>query len=127
MAARIMAGLVGLMMGLSAIGWLTDPASAAAGLGMPLLDGIGRSTQVGDFTAFFVTASILAIYGAIRQETQWLIAPALLLGGAAVFRTLAWLVHGAEFATAPIVVEVVLTALLIASVVLMNKARASEA
>jgi hypothetical protein len=127
MAARIMAGLVGLMMGLSAIGWLTDPASAAAGLGMPLLDGIGRSTQVGDFTAFFVTASVLAIYGAIRQETPWLIAPALLLGGAAVFRTLAWLVHGAEFATAPIVVEVVLTALLIASVVLMNKARASEA
>ena len=126
MAARIMAGLVGLLMALSAFGWMTDPESAAANLGMQLLDGMGRSTQIGDFTAFFVTAAILPLYGAWRQEAQWLIAPALLLGCAALFRTIAWLVHGADLATVTIIAELVMAALLIASSFLMRKSTTSE-
>jgi hypothetical protein len=93
---------------------------------MQLLDGMGRSTQIGDFTAFFVTAAILPLYGAWRQEAQWLIAPALLLGGAALFRTIAWLVHGADLATVTIIAELVMTALLIASSFLMRKSTTSQ-
>ena len=38
MLPRILTGLVGLLMAVIALGWLADPSSAAAGLGMPLLD-----------------------------------------------------------------------------------------
>ena len=52
MLPRILTGLVGLLMAVITLGWLADPSSAAANLGMSLLDGLGRSTQIGDFTAF---------------------------------------------------------------------------
>ena len=45
MLPRILSGLVGLLMLVTAVGWITDPASAAAGLGMPLLDGLGRTAS----------------------------------------------------------------------------------
>ena len=126
MTARILAGLVGLLMGVTALGWLTDPASAAQGLGMPLLDGIGRSTQIGDFSAFFIGITIFCVLGIVKQQSTWLISAAIILGLAAIMRTLAWAVHGAAFATVPITVEIVTTALLIVSAILMNKAANSD-
>ena len=123
MLARILAGLVALLMAVSAAGWIVDPATAAANLGMQYLDGAGRSTQVGDFTAFFVTAAGLSAYGAYRCEAAWLAGPICLLGGAAVFRTLSYLAHGADFVTVTIIVEVVLTALLLTSAILMQRQR----
>ena len=126
MTARILAGLVGLLMGVTALGWLTDPASAAQGLGMPLLDGIGRSTQIGDFSAFFIGITIFCVLGIVKQQSPWIISAAIILGLAAIMRTLAWAVHGAAFATVPITVEVVTTVLLIVSAILMNKAANSD-
>ena len=127
MAAKILAGLVALLMGITAVGWLTDPASAAEGLGMPLLDGIGRSTQVGDFSAFFVGVTSFCVLGILRNQPIWLLSAAIILGLAAVMRTLAWLVHGADFATAPIVVEVVTTVMLVGAAYLMRRAGDSGA
>jgi len=46
---------------------------------------------------------------------------ALLLGGAAVFRTTAWALHGAEFATTFVAVEAILTLMLLVSANLMNR------
>lgn len=126
MTARILAGLVGLLMGVTALGWLTDPASAAQGLGMPLLEGIGRSTQIGDFSAFFIGITIFCVLGIVKQQSPWIISAAIILGLAAIMRTLAWAVHGAAFATVPITVEVVTTVLLIVSAILMNKAASSD-
>ena len=120
MLARMLAVLVALFMGMLAVGWLLDPASAATNLGMPLLDGIGRSTQVGDFTALFVSGVVLPLLGAIRQETPWLYSTALLLGTAALFRTTAWAFHGADLAITSIAAELVMTGLLIGSAVLMS-------
>jgi hypothetical protein len=121
MVARALAVLVALFMGLLAVGWVFDPASAAENLGMPLLDGIGRSTQVGDLTALFVSATVLCLVGAIRQETPWLYSTSLLLGSAALFRTTAWAFHGADLAIASIVAELVMTGMLIGSAVLMSR------
>ena len=121
MVARVLAVLVALLMGSLAVRWLFDPASAAESLGMPLLDGIGRSTQVGDFSAFFVSATVLCLVGAIRQETSWLYSTALLLGTAALFRTTAWAFHGASLAIASIVAELVMTGMLIGSAILMRR------
>jgi hypothetical protein len=120
MVARVLAVLVALFMGLLAVGWVFDPASAAENLGMPLLDGIGRSTQAGDFAALFVSATVLCLVGAIRQETPWLYSTALLLGTAALFRTTAWAFHGADLAITSIVSELVMTGMLIGSAALMR-------
>jgi hypothetical protein len=109
---RVVVGLSGLMFGLQALGWIFDPARAAEGLGMPLLDGLARSTQVGDFSAFFVSLSVLILLGAVQQRAPWLWAGALMLGSAAVLRTLAWAAHGADLATTFIVIELAFAALL---------------
>ena len=111
-AIQIFVALPGVLMVLQAVGWLTDPAGAAEGLGMPLLDGIGRSTQIGDMTSFFVGVSAMTLIGAFRKNATWLLAAAIVLGGAAVFRTTAWMFHGADLATQFIVAEVVLAAVL---------------
>ena len=111
-AIQIFVALPGVMMGLQAISWLMDPKGAAEGLGMPLLDGVARSTQIGDMTSFFVALFVMVLLGAIRKNATWLGAAAMVLGGAAIFRTTAWMFHGAELATQFIVPEVVLAAVL---------------
>ena len=121
MWARVISGLIGVFMLYSALGWIMDPASAAAGLAMTLVEGpgettLGMNTQIGDFTSFFFTAGIMACIGAYRNEHVWLYGTISLLGSAAVFRTYAGLVHGADFLTTAIVFEVVMSLLLFLSV-----------
>ena len=125
MWARVISGLIGVFMLYSALGWIIDPASAAAGLAMALVDGpgettLGMNTQIGDFTSFFFTAGIMACIGAYRNEHVWLYGTISLLGSAAVFRTYAGLVHGADFLTTAIVFEVVMSLLLLLSVYKMK-------
>lgn len=93
--------------------WVADPGRAAAGLGMPLLDGLGRSTQVGDLSAFFLVGGATILAGSRRGRARLLYVPAGLVGVAAVMRTLAWALHGAAFAASFIAVEVVAGALLL--------------
>ena len=111
-AIQVFVALPGVLMGIQAIGWLVDPRGAAEGLGMPLLDGVARSTQIGDMTAFFAGLCVMVLLGAIRKNATWLAAAAIVLGGAAIFRTTAWMFHGADLATQFIVPELVLTAVL---------------
>jgi len=125
MWARVISALIGAFMLYSALGWILDPASAAAGLAMTLVTGpggttLGMNTQIGDFTSFFFTAGIMACIGAYRNEHIWLYGTISLLGSAAVFRTYAGLVHGADFLTTAIVFEVVMALLLLLSVYKMK-------
>lgn len=107
MAFRIVAGIIGTFYLIQGINWIASPASSAEALGMPLLDGLGRSTQVGDMASFFLTLGTMSLLGAIRSNPVWLYGGAMLLGGAASMRTLAWLLHDAAFAGIFIGVEVV--------------------
>ncbi|MEQ9464021.1 MAG: hypothetical protein RJQ10_10190 [Haliea sp.] len=113
-ALRIASGLLGLLLGLSFLNWLLTPAKAAAMLGMPLLEGVGRNSQVGDFTAFFFTLTVLIGLGVWRRQPQPLFCACLLLGSAALFRVLAALLHDATLAPVSVAVEVVGTAVLLA-------------
>ena len=121
MVARILSGIVGLYMLWICLGWLMDPATAAAGLAMPLLEGMGGNTQIGDFTSFFFTAGLFACIGAYRAEYTWLYASISLLGSAAIFRSLAVVAHGSDPLTMAIIFEIIMTAILILSVYLMKK------
>lgn len=106
----ILPAILFLMIGLR---WLVDPEGAAAALGMPLLEGIGRSSQMGDIGGFFLAGGIMVLLGVITGKRAWFQAPALLLMTIAIFRILAWLLHDAALATPMIAVEVVLSVLFV--------------
>lgn len=103
---RIVTTILGVFFTLQGIAWLVDPARVAAGLGMPLLDGLARSTQIGDLSAFFLVAGVTMLVGSRPGRARLLYVPAGLIGGAAITRTLAWALHGADFAALFITVEV---------------------
>jgi len=113
-ALRTILIVIGAGFTLQGIGWLFAPSRAAAGIGMPLLDGLARSTQIGDFAAFFLTLGLGILAGAAPGHARRLYFPAGLLGSAALCRIVAWAVHGAVFATTFIVVEIVACAMLVA-------------
>ena len=126
MIARVISGLIGLFMLCSALGWILDPTTAAARLAMVLVEGpgettLGMNTQIGDLTSFFFTAGLMACIGAYRNEHVWLYSTISLLGSAALFRTYAGLVHGADYLAVAIYAEIIMSALLILSVYLMKK------
>ena len=111
-------GILFLVMGFR---WLVDPEAAAGELGMPLLDGIGRSSQVGDMAAFFLTVGITIIIAAITRKRVWFYPPVLLLGIAAISRIMAWLVHDAALAVNLIAPEVVIASLLMFASVKLSR------
>ena len=112
---RVIPGIIGVFMLLSAFNWLIDPSGAAEGLAMSLLEGEGGNTQIGDFTSFFFTAGLMSIIGAYRNEHIWLFTTISLLGSAAIFRISAGLFHGTEFLTSAIIFELVSSILLLIS------------
>ena len=126
MIARVISGVIGLFMLSSAFRWILDPETAAAGLAMALVEGpgdttMGMNTQVGDFTAFFFTAGLMACIGAFKNQHVWLYTTLSLLGSAAIFRIYAGLVHGADFLVKAIAIEIILSILLGLSIYLMKK------
>jgi hypothetical protein len=110
---RIATTVLGAFFVIQGLVWVLDPARAAEGLGMPLLDGLARSTQIGDLAAFFLTAGATILLGARPGRARLLYVPACLFGAAAVGRTLAWALHGAAFATVFIAIEFAAAALLV--------------
>lgn len=112
-ALRILASLPGAMLLLNGLGVVFNPARTFESLGMPLLGGIGLSTQIGDLGAFFLGTATFIFIGALGRAWRWLLVGALMLLLAAVLRFLAFTVHGAELAVVFIAVESLLAVWLI--------------
>lgn len=110
---RVLVALPGIFFVVVGLRWLVDPAGAAAELGMELLGGIGRSTQIGDFAVFFLALGMMILVGLITSQRRWFHVPALMLLGAAIFRVLAWLLHDAALAGQMIGFELVVACLLL--------------
>ena len=110
---RIVAGLVSILFFLNGLQWIISPANVAESLGMPLLEGVGLSTQIGDLGSFFITVGAMTLIGAITTTRHWFYAPSMLLLVAALYRTLSTLLYGAPFVMSAIVVEVVVGLFLI--------------
>ena len=110
---RIVAGLVGILFFLNGLQWIISPANVAASLGMPLLEGVGLSTQIGDLGSLFITVGAMTLIGAITTTRHWFYAPSMLLLVAALYRTLSTILYGAPFVMSAILVEVVVGLFLI--------------
>lgn len=99
-----------LVMGLR---WAIDPAGVAGQFGMPLLDGVGRSSQIGDVGGYFLALSIMMLLGVTTAQPKWLYPAVLMLTMTAILRTVAWLLHGAPLALDMIAPEVIVSVLLL--------------
>ena len=91
---RIITALSGLGLFFIGVIWWLQPATAAELLGASLLDGTGRSTQIGDSGAFFIGAGGLLSLGAIRNHTALVISGGLLVGLVIPGRVLSATTHG---------------------------------
>lgn len=112
--ARAITALIGLLLLVMGLRWVSFPAAAAAGLHLELPDDpFARSTLIGDFSAFFLGAAAMCIIGTLSRQANWIRACALLLGGAALFRLVAFMIHDAGLPYELIAVEIVCTALLV--------------
>ena len=103
---RVIAGLVGILFFYNGLLWIISPANVAASLGMPLLEGVGLSTQIGDLGSFFITVGAMTLIGAITTTRHWFYAPSMLLLVAALYRTLSTILYGAPFVMSAIIVEI---------------------
>jgi hypothetical protein len=106
----VLAALFFIVVGLR---WAVDPAGAAAMLGMPLLEGAGRSSQMADTGVFFLATGMLILTAVVTARRSWYHVPALILFGAAIYRIVAWLFHDAAFVADGLAVEVVVGSLLL--------------
>ena len=112
---RVIAGLPGTLFFLNGLQWIISPANVADSLGMPLLEGVGLSTQIGDLGSFFITVGAMTLIGAITTTRHWFYAPSMLLLVAALYRTLSTILYGAPFVMSAIVVEIIVGLFLIFS------------
>jgi hypothetical protein len=103
---RVIAGLAGTLFFLNGLQWIISPANVADSLGMPLLEGVGLSAQIGDMGSFFITIGVMTLIGAITTTRHWFYAPSMLLLVAALYRTLSTILYGAPFVMSAIVVEI---------------------
>ncbi|EED33393.1 hypothetical protein NOR53_1353 [gamma proteobacterium NOR5-3] len=110
---RLLVALPAVLFVVTGLRWLVDPSKAAAQLGMPLLDGLGRSSQIGDLSGFFLTLGMLILIAVITARRVWYYPAIMLLGIAALARLLAWLFHDATLAIEMIAVELVVACLLL--------------
>lgn len=123
-AWRIAAGLPAAVFISVGFAWLIAPEFVSARMRMPLLDGDGLSTQIGDLAAFFLALGTAIIIALQTNRSVWLYPPIMLLVLAATGRVIAWLAHGASLPFDMIVVELVVAGFLI---VLARKMAAADA
>jgi hypothetical protein len=105
---RFVAGLFGFLLLAIGLRWLVDPSGSAEALGMPLLEGAGRSTQIGDLSAFFIFSGVFALLGVVLRDPALLLGPAVLMGLTAIFRVVAAVAHDAAFMPDMIIPEVLM-------------------
>ena len=95
------------------IRWFVAPAEVASSFGLALSEGTGLSSQVGDFSSFFITLGSCMLIALIIERRSWYYPPMMLLAVTAIGRIIAWLLHDATLAVSQIMVEVTVTLILL--------------
>ena len=120
---RTLTGIAGLgALTIGAIWWL-QPETAAGLLGASLLDGTGRSTQIGDSGAFFIGVGVLLLWGAVKQRAIFVLIGGCLVGLVAPGRILSATLHNGAVTTPEVVVECVIFGLALMTWFAFNRHR----
>jgi len=112
---RALTALSGLGLLLIGLGWWIHPAAAAEMLGASLLEGTGRSTQIGDSGAFFIGAGALLAWGAIRKSATLTVVGGILVALVIPGRVLSATTHGGAWTPDEIAGECIILILSLAT------------
>ena len=67
---RILVMLPAVLFVVMGLRWITDPTGAATALGMTLMDGVGRSSQIGDVGALFLSMGMMMLLALITAQPR---------------------------------------------------------
>ena len=112
---RALTALSGLGLLLIGLVWWIHPAAAAEILGASLLEGTGRSTQIGDSGAFFIGAGALLAWGAIRKSATLTLVGGILVALVIPGRVLSATTHGGAWTPDEIAGECIILILSLAT------------
>ena len=124
---RTLTGLSGLGLLVFGLGWWVHPAAAAEMLGATLLDGTGRTAQIGDSGAFFVGAGIMLLCGALRKMPTLLLAGGGLIGLVVPGRVLSASIHGGSQTPDEIIAECILLLLAVITAAAVSRSNSNNA
>jgi hypothetical protein len=102
---RLLTLLTGLLFTLTGVQWWVMPDAVAPQFGLTLDTGLGLSSQIGDMSAFFLLLGFCAFMALVTRRGVWYTPAIVLLVLTATGRIIAWVVHGAAFATDQIALE----------------------
>lgn len=102
---RLLTLLTGLLFTLTGLQWWVMPDAVAPQFGLTLDTGLGLSSQIGDMSAFFLLLGFCAFMALVTRRGVWYTPAIALLVLTAIGRIIAWVVHGAAFATDQIALE----------------------
>ena len=102
---RLLTLVTGLLFTLTGVQWWVMPDAVAPQFGLTLGTGLGLSSQIGDMSAFFLLLGFCAFMALVTRRGVWYTPAIVLLVLTAIGRIIAWVVHGAAFATDQIALE----------------------
>lgn len=109
--AKILTSILALVLGLIAIRWIIYPELSANSLGMIYLDGVGRNTQIRDFTAIFFSTSLFCCISLVTKQYQWVLCSGLVFLIIALMSVLAFHIHEAPLTYSSLIAELLFTSL----------------
>lgn len=112
---RVISIVIGVLSFVTAMQFVFMPSRVAERLGMPVLEGIAASTQLGDLGALFLAVAVLVGLAQRPGQAGLLLAPAIMVGCAAAMPTFVFLAGHAPFAPQFMMPEVVMAVLLFAA------------
>lgn len=113
--AYTLSGILGVVLAIIALRWILSPEDSANSLGMVLLDGAGRNTQIRDFTALFASTSIFCFISITTRQYQWIFSSGIVFSLIALISVLASQLHDAPLTYSSLIAEIIFAVMAFAS------------
>ena len=105
--AYTLSGILGVVLAIIALRWILSPEDSANALGMVLLDGAGKNTQIRDFTALFASTSIFCFLSITTRQYQWIFSSGIVFSLIALISVLASQLHDAPLTYSSLIAEII--------------------
>ncbi|MCA6332386.1 MAG: hypothetical protein IM641_10310 [Phenylobacterium sp.] len=123
---RVLVGVLGLLSVAMASRIWADPGAAAAQMGLLVNGPLGQATLRADVAGLFAAIGGLSIFGAVKGDGRWLLAPLCLVVAALAGRLLTLVLAGFTPEQAPpILIEVLIALILGAGLRILKPAGAT--
>lgn len=105
--ANILSGILGLVLTIIAIRWIFLPEESANSMGMILLEGYGKNTQIRDFTSIFASTAIFCFLSIATKQFQWIFSSGIIFLIIAIISIVASQLHEAPITYSSLIAEII--------------------